>query len=216
MSKVKAILFDLDGTLIDSQELILSSFRYATKEVLGHALPDERLLPLIGMPLINQVKQIAPDKAEELVEVYRVHNAEQHDALVAYFDGTREMLQELLDAGLRLAVVTSKRNQPALRSLELFKLTGYFEVFIGSEDTDKHKPLPDPLLLAAERMRLQHDECVYVGDSPYDMQAARAAEMVAVAALWGMFTAEVLLSAGAQYQADKPSALPALLRELVG
>jgi pyrophosphatase PpaX len=209
-------LFDLDGTLIDSQELILSSFRYATKEVLGHALPDERLLPLIGMPLINQVKQIAPDKAEELVEVYRVHNAEQHDALVAYFDGTREMLQELLDAGLRLAVVTSKRNQPALRSLELFKLTGYFEVFIGSEDTDKHKPLPDPLLLAAERMRLQHDECVYVGDSPYDMQAARAAEMVAVAALWGMFTAEVLLSAGAQYQADKPSALPALLRELVG
>jgi pyrophosphatase PpaX len=209
-------LFDLDGTLIDSQELILSSFRYATKEVLGHALPDERLLPLIGMPLINQVKQIAPDKAEELVEVYRVHNAEQHDALVAYFDGTREMLQELLDAGLRLAVVTSKRNQPALRSLELFKLSDYFEVFIGSEDTDKHKPLPDPLLLAAERMGLGPAECVYVGDSPYDMRAARAADMVAVAALWGMFAADVLLDAGAQYQADKPSALPALLRELVG
>ena len=211
MLNIKAILFDLDGTLIDSQELILASFRYATKEVLGEALPDERLLPLIGMPLINQVKQIAPNEAEKLVEVYRVHNAQQHDALVAYFDGTREMLQELLDAGLRLAVVTSKRNQPALRSLEMFKLWDYFELFVGSDDTDKHKPLPDPLLLAAGRMGLAPAECVYVGDSPYDMQAARSADMTAVAALWGMFKEEVLLDAGAQYQAATPGKLPALL-----
>jgi pyrophosphatase PpaX len=210
----QTILFDLDGTLLDTKELILSSYRYATHEVLGERLPDELILPYIGIPLIYQMRVIAPEHADELMKVYREHNARVHDELIRYFDGTREMLDELRDEGKQLAVVTSKRNEPALKGLERFGLEGYFELVIGSEDTLKHKPEPDPLLLAAARLNVPVASCVYVGDSPYDMQAARAAEVTAIGALWGMFSRDELADSGAQYEAPTISALPTIIRAI--
>jgi pyrophosphatase PpaX len=210
----KAVLFDLDGTLLDTRELILASFRHATREVLGESLPDEALLPFIGIPLIYQMRAIAAEHAESLLEVYREHNARVHDELIHYFEGTREMLNELSAEGRRLAVVTSKRNESALHGLAYFDLLEHFEFVIGSDDTAAHKPKPEPLLLAAERLGLASDVCIYVGDSPYDMQAARAAGMVALGALWGMFSREQLWEAGAQYEATIPAALPAVIREI--
>ncbi|MDR1183312.1 MAG: HAD-IA family hydrolase [Coriobacteriales bacterium] len=213
MTEKKAILFDLDGTLLDTKELILASFRYATREVLGEQLPDEVILPYIGIPLIYQMQAIAAEHADRLLEVYREHNARTHDELIRYFEGTREMLNELSAEGRRLAVVTSKRNESALHGLAHFDLLEYFEFVIGSDDTAVHKPEPEPLLLAAKRLGLAPDTCIYVGDSPFDMQAARAAGILAVAALWGMFSREQLWEAGAQYEATTPAALPAVIRE---
>jgi pyrophosphatase PpaX len=210
----QAILFDLDGTLLDTRELILSSFRYATRVVLGEQLPDERLLPYIGIPLIYQMRRIAPEHADELMRVYREHNARVHDELIRYFEGTREALEELCDEGRRLAVVTSKRNEPAHRGLERFGLEDYFQLIIGSDDTDKHKPDPEPLLLAAARLSVPPAACVYVGDSPFDMQAARSAGITAVGALWGMFSREDLTQGGAQYEAATISQLPAVIRTI--
>jgi pyrophosphatase PpaX len=210
----QAVLFDLDGTLVDTRELILSSFRYATREVLGTQLPDEDILPYIGIPLIYQMQTIALERADELMKVYREHNARVHDELIHYFEGTREALAALRKEGRMLAVVTSKRNEPALRGLTRFGLEGYFEFIIGSDDTTRHKPDPEPLLLAAQRLGLSADRCVYVGDSPYDMQAARAAGTLAIGALWGMFSREQLAEAGAQYEAPTISALPALLQTI--
>jgi pyrophosphatase PpaX len=209
----RAVLFDLDGTLLDTKELILSSFRYATREVLGEALPDEAVLSYIGIPLKDQAQIFAPGHVDEMLRVYREHNARVHDELIRYFEGTREMLDELRAEGRRLAVVTSKRNGLAVRGLTYFGLEGYFEFVIGSEDTTKHKPEPEPLLLGAERLGLLPSDCVYVGDSPFDMQAARAAGIVAVGALWGMFTRAQLADAGAQHEAASPRELPATLRE---
>jgi pyrophosphatase PpaX len=206
-------LFDLDGTLLDTKELILSSFRYATREVLGEQLPDEAVLSYVGIPLREQAHIFAPGHVEEMLTVYREHNARVHDDLVRYFEGTREMLDELRAEGRRLAVVTSKRNGPAVRGLAHFDLEGYFEFVIGSEDTATHKPEPEPLLLGAERLGLLPSDCVYVGDSPFDMQAAKAAGIVAVGALWGMFTRAQLLEAGAQYEAAAPCELPATIRK---
>lgn len=208
------MLFDLDGTLVDTRELILSSFRYATREVLGKQLPDEDILPYIGIPLIYQMQTIALDHADELMKVYRAHNAQVHDELIRYFEGTQEALEALREEGRRLAVVTSKRNGPALRGLERFGLEGYFEFIIGSDDTARHKPDPEPLLLAAQRLGVPAERCCYVGDSPYDMQAARAAGTFAVGALWGMFSREQLLEAGAQCGASTISDLPNLLQTI--
>jgi pyrophosphatase PpaX len=204
----------LDGTLLDTRELILSSFRYATRTVLGEQLPDERLLPFIGIPLIYQMQAISAEYVDELMRVYREHNARVHDELVQYFEGTRETLEVLRGEGRRLAVVTSKRNAPALHGLECFGLEGYFELLIGSDDTTSHKPDPEPLLLAADRLGIPITSCVYVGDSPYDMRAARAAGAVAVAALWGMFSHEELIEAGAQYEATTISGLPTVLQRV--
>ena len=214
MASNKAILFDLDGTLIDTKDLILTSFRKGSEEVFGEPFPDERVQPLIGIPLKDQMKALAPDYVEELMAAYRRHNVELHDKLIRYFEGTREMLEELKAESRRLAVVTSKRNGPALEGLAAFGLQGYFEFVSGMEDSDKHKPDPEPLFIAARRMGVPITDCVYVGDSVYDMQAACRAGATSVAALWGMYTRDQLLGAGAQYEAATPSELPAVLRDI--
>ena len=214
MFNKSAIIFDLDGTLIDTEELILASFRKGSEEVLGQAIPDEHVRQLIGIPLIEQANRLAPQHAEELMKAYRQYNIELHDKLIHYFEGTREMLEELKREGRRLSVVTSKRNEPAMEGLSSFNLQGYFEFVSGLEDTEKHKPDPEPLLVAASRMGVPVKECVYVGDSVYDMQAACAAGMTSIAALWGMYPREQLLEAGAQYVAASPVELPALIRKI--
>jgi pyrophosphatase PpaX len=207
----QAVLFDLDGTLIDSLNMILASFRHATKTVLGKEVEDKKARALIGMPLFDQMKVIDAEHAEELVKVYRANNIVIHDTMIRSFEGTREALDELTHSGLRLAVVTSKRNELAERGLNCFDLLPYFELLIGSDDTTLHKPNPEPLLYAAKRLGVPVESCIYVGDSPYDMQAACAAGATAVAALWGMFPREVLLEAGAHYEAATIRDLPGVI-----
>jgi len=200
-----AVIFDLDGTLIDTKELILESFRRATREVLGTRPRDEEVLGYIGIPLIEQVSIIAPDHVEELMESYQRHNSALHDDLIGSFKGTPEMLATLRRQGRLLGVVTSKRTKPARRGLDSFDLSPYFEVVMGMEDSEKHKPDPVPLLSAAGRLGVDPYRCAYVGDSIYDMQAARGAKMVAIAAMWGMHTPAQLREAGAMLEAWKPA-----------
>lgn len=211
---IEVVLFDLDGTLVDTAALILASFRYATQKVLGYSPPDEQLTDMVGIPLDYQMRVISPKHADELVRVYREHNSIVHDELIKYFPGTREALDTLQAEGMRMAVVTSKRREVAARGLSRFNLSDYFELVIGSNDTDKHKPDPEPLLLAAERMSVSADQTIYLGDSPYDMEAARAAGSIAVAALWGMFSRERLRAADAQMELTQIEELPNLVRNL--
>jgi pyrophosphatase PpaX len=179
--------------------------------VLGRDYSDDQLLELVGQPLLTQMTYFDAEHADELVEVYRQHSYATHDQQIAYFDGTSEALDQLQALGTRMAVVTSKPNALAKRGLACFELEHYFEFVVGLDDTDKHKPQPEPLLLAASRLDVAADRCIYVGDSPYDMQAARAAKMTAVAATWGMFARQRLTEAGAQYQLNTISELPTLL-----
>jgi pyrophosphatase PpaX len=207
----QAVLFDLDGTLLDTLDMILASFRHATKKVLGEEADEARVRAFIGIPLFDQMKDLDADRADELLVEYRAHNSSIHDDMIKYFEGTHETLDELKARGLRLAVVTSKRNVLAERGLSCFDLLKDFELVVGSDDTTSHKPGPEPLLFAAERLGVPIDACVYVGDSPYDMRAARAAGATAIAALWGMFPRDSLLEAGAQYEVATIAELPELL-----
>lgn len=210
---MKAVLFDLDGTLLDTRDMILDSFRYAYQKVFGSESipPDEKLLALIGIPLKRQMEIISPEHSEELFEAYHENNKRVHDSMLKDFEGTSETLSKLKDAGLRMAVITSKRHEPAVHGLNSMKLNSYFEFVLGSDDTTEHKPSPGPLLQAAERMGLTPADCTYVGDSPYDMQAAVGAEMYAVGALWGMFTEAELRDAGADILVPYVSDLPEVL-----
>ena len=188
---IEVVLFDLDGTLIDTIELILSSMRHATAEVLGEALPDDVLLHNVGVPLRVQMEEFAPGRVDELLCVYREHNATVHDQLVCEYAGTEDALRAISAQGYRLGVVTSKSVPVAQRGLDRFGLGEFFETLVGYEDTDIHKPEPAPLLLAAERMGVEIGRCCYVGDSPHDMNAGKAAGTVTVAALWGPFRERV-------------------------
>jgi pyrophosphatase PpaX len=185
------VLFDLDGTLIDSEALILASMRHATAEVLGEALPDDVLMFNVGVPLRVQMHEFSDEHAEELLTAYRAHNDIVHDDLLGEYAGTREGLQALVDAGYRMAIVTSKSRPVAFRGLDRYELAGFFEVMVAFEDTEIHKPQPEPLLEAAARLGVPIERCAYVGDSPHDMNAAIAAGAVPVAALWGPFRERV-------------------------
>lgn len=210
---VDCALFDLDGTLIDTLGLIRTSLAYATETVLGEALPDDVLMHNVGIPLAQQMKEFSPHHADELLRVYREHNTKVHDALIKEYPGVQLALEEAAAAGLRMGVVTSKLHESAMRGLERFSLDRFFEVVIGSDDVELHKPDPFPLLRAAELLGVGPAQCAYVGDSPHDMTAARAAGMVAICATWGVSSYERLKEAGAQYAAHS---LPEAVSILTG
>jgi len=211
---IEVVLFDLDGTLIDTIELILSSMRHATAEVLGEALPDDVLLHNIGVPLRVQMREFAPGREDELLCMYREHNAVVHDQLVCEYPGTEAALQAIIAEGYRLGVVTSKSVPVAQRGLDRFGLGEFFETLVGYEDTDIHKPEAAPLLLAAERMGVDITHCCYVGDSPHDMNAGKAAGAVTVGALWGPFR-ERVAETGPDFVIEHLSELPAVLGRAV-
>jgi pyrophosphatase PpaX len=179
------VLFDLDGTVVDSGAIILASMRHATREVLGAEYSDAELLQAVGGPgLEAQMAVFAPDRVEELVRVYRAHNEPLHDVLEACL-GMEDVLVRLHEEGRRLGVVTAKRRATAELAFERVPLAHLFETVVGGDETEKHKPDPEPLLLGAQRMNADPKETAYVGDSPFDMRAAKAAGMFAVAVTWG-------------------------------
>jgi len=189
-------LFDFDGTLADSLDLIMASFRHATGHVLG-AVPDDAVLRAgIGRPLIDQMRELDPGRAEELYEVYVEHNLRHHDDLLQPFPGVDGLLAALRHAGRRLGIVTSKRRATAEHGAELLGL-GSFEVLVGWEDTDAHKPGPEPVLRALELLGVRAADAVYLGDSPWDIRCGRAAGVTTAAVLWGAGSRDEL-------QAERP------------
>jgi len=210
---IEVVLFDLDGTLIDTIELILSSLRHATAEVLGESPPDDVLLHNVGVPLRVQMGEFAPGREDELLCVYRAHNAIVHDQLVCEYPGTEAALQAIIAKGYRLGIVTSKSVSVAQRGIDRFGLGEFFETLVGYEDTDIHKPEAAPLLLAAQRMGVEIGRCCYIGDSPHDVNAGKAAGAVTVAALWGPFR-ERVTEAGPDFAIEHISQLTDVLDQL--
>lgn len=185
MARFPVVLFDLDGTVVDSGAIILASMRHATREVLGSEHTDEELMQAVGGPgLEAQLGAFDPDRVEELVRVYRAHNEPLHDTLEAC-EGMEDVLVRLHDEGRRLGVVTAKRRSTVELAFARVPIAHLFETVVGGDETEKHKPDPEPLLLAAERMGIDPTTAAYVGDSPFDMRAAKAAGMFAVAVTWG-------------------------------
>ena len=185
----KAILFDNDGTLVNTEKVVLEAFHYATFEVLGTTPPDEEMLSMVGMSIDAQMTRFTDDpaKQKELAHLYRAKTEEVHDKLAVLYPDVPQTLAELKSRGFKMMVVTSKAHEVAMHGLKHFGIDQYFEGVIAGEDSKKHKPDPEPLLIAAKRLGLPVDECVYVGDSPFDMEAAMKASMTRVEALWGFF-----------------------------
>ena len=203
------VLFDLDGTVIDSGAIILASMRHATREVLGRDYPDELLLQAVGGPgLEAQMHALAPDHVARLVTVYRAHNEPLHDELEACV-GMEDVLVRLHEEGRRLGVVTAKRRSTVELAFGQVPLGHLFETIVGGDETERHKPDPEPLLLGAERLGADPSTIAYVGDSPFDVRAAKAAGMFAVAVTWGR------IHERGRLEAEQPDAIVDRAEELL-
>jgi pyrophosphatase PpaX len=179
------VLLDLDGTVVDSGAIILASMRHATLTVLEREIPDHELMASVGGPgLEAQMRALGPDSVDELVRVYREHNEPLHEQLEA-FAGIAEMLVRLKEEGRTLGIVSAKRRSTVELAFARVPLGHLFDVIVGGDETERQKPHPEPLLLALERLEAKPADAAYVGDSPYDMQAARAAGIYAVGVSWG-------------------------------
>jgi pyrophosphatase PpaX len=207
------LLFDLDGTLIDSIPLILASFRHTLVEHLGAAPSDAELVAGIGTPLRTQLARYTPDSAlvEALFRTYKAHNEAHHDAAVRAFDGVHTAVAALRDAGRTLGVVTSKARPMALRGLEVCGLAPYFSVVVALEDSTRHKPEPDPVERALAHLGASAHAAVYVGDSPHDLLAGRRAGVETAAAAWGPFSAATLRAEAPDLWFEGPADLLRLL-----
>ena len=211
---LRAALFDFDGTLVDTTELIYQSLRHATGEVLGREIPRDILMANVGQPLPRQMELIDAERAEALLESYRLHNEQHHNSLIGEFPGVEVSLARLRSSGIGIVVVTSKRRFSVEMALE--KFSGLGEVvdrFVTLEDTAEHKPHPAPLLKGLEFLGgVSPEEAAYVGDSPFDVAAAKAAGVKSVAVSWGAFSEDTLRSTGPEYLVpDLDSAVDVLL-----
>jgi pyrophosphatase PpaX len=183
--RYRNVLFDLDGTLIDSGAIILASFRHATLTVLRREIPEAELAARVGgSSIYDQMRAIDEEQADELVRVYREHNEPLHDELEA-FEGVEHLLAELKRQGRRLGIVTAKRRRTVELAFAVLPLEPYFDVVVTAEMTDRHKPHPEPVLAALERLGAAPAESAFVGDSPFDVGAGKAAGVYTVAVAWG-------------------------------
>jgi pyrophosphatase PpaX len=211
---LRAALFDFDGTLVDTTELIYQSLRHATGEVLGREIPRDILMANVGQPLPRQMELIDAERAEALLESYRLHNEQHHNSLIGEFPGVEVSLARLRSSGIGIVVVTSKRRFSVEMALEKFPGLGeVVDRFVTLEDTAEHKPHPAPLLKGLEFLGgVSPEEAAYVGDSPFDVAAAKAAGVKSVAVSWGAFSENTLRPAGPDYLVpDLDSAVDVLL-----
>jgi pyrophosphatase PpaX len=204
------VLFDLDGTVIDSGAIILASMRHATREVLGREVPDAELMAAVGGPgLEAQMRALAPERVDELVRVYRAHNEPLHDEL-ACCPGMDDVLVRLREEGRRLGIVTAKQHFTVDLAFANVPIGHLFDVVVGGDDTERHKPDPQPLEFALDRLGAQADETAYVGDSPFDIRSAKAAGIHAIAVTWGR------IHDRARLEAEQPDAVVDTAEELYG
>jgi len=186
-SRFDAVVFDLDGTLLDSVPGIVKSFKHTINHFTpDHGLSDQEIIRLLGRPLFVQMKEISGSDhlAEEMVAFYRKHNIGIIPSM-PLFPGVVEALQELHSRNIPMAIVTSKAKPSVDISVNQYDLKKFMQTVVTIEDTPKHKPDPMPLLLCLERMGVSPERCVYVGDAVFDVQCAKRAGAASAVVSWG-------------------------------
>ncbi|WP_110929808.1 pyrophosphatase PpaX [Paenibacillus bouchesdurhonensis] len=190
--KIDTVLFDLDGTIVDTNELIIASFQHVLDK---HKQPRtrEQIIPYMGMTLEQQFQAFSGwQDVAELVTDYRSYNTIHHDTMVKGFPHVDEVISALKDKGIKLGIVTTKIRPSTMRVLELFGLLKYMDAIVTVQDVTHPKPHPEPVLKAIEQLNADPKRTIMVGDSPADIKSAQAAGALSAAVAWSLKGAEEL------------------------
>jgi len=213
----KYILFDFDGTLVNTNDVILASWQHTYRHYLGHEMPVDHITSCFGEPLLLTMEREFPGvDPQESADVYRQFQMENADKLVTIFPGIKELLADLKAAGYVLGIVTSRTRESALRYMDMFGITSYFSDLVTCDDTTVHKPNPEPILLAMSKLGASAEESIMIGDSPFDIKCANNAGVDSVMVNWRITCDEtsVIDDAKVDYWIHQPSDLVELLKTL--
>ena len=182
---INTVLFDFDGTLVNTNDVIVASWQHTYMHYLGREESPEKITACFGEPLLLTMAREFPDvNPEESAEVYRSYQRENADELVKIFPGIKELLETLKEKSIRMAIVTSRTRESAMRYMNMFGISSYFEDMVTCEDTDIHKPNPEPILFCLEKLGITADEAIMVGDSLFDIKCANNAGVKSVMVDW--------------------------------
>ncbi|MCZ2260012.1 pyrophosphatase PpaX [Sporosarcina sp. G11-34] len=182
--KITALLFDLDGTLLDTNELIIGTFAHVLNKHFPGQYGREEILPFLGPTLHDTFNKVDPNNVEALVAEYREWNIAKHDELASEFDGVSETLHLLKAQGFKMAVVSTKKNDMVMRGLDLLDVDGIFDVVIGLDDVTNPKPDPEPILLALDRLGAKKEEALMIGDNFHDVEGGQNAGVRTAGVAW--------------------------------
>jgi pyrophosphatase PpaX len=188
---VNTILFDFDGTVMNTNSVIINSWQHTFRTLTGAERPVEDIVAAFGETLFRSVAKFFPDVPEdEAVEIYRSYHRDNFGPMISVFPGVRELLGDLKARGYTLAVVTSRLPATTMEGLEKYDLAGYFDLVVTVEDCTKFKPDPEPALIALEKLGKKPEEALMVGDTVYDIRCARAAGVKSVLVGWAIAVSE--------------------------
>ncbi|WP_078555751.1 pyrophosphatase PpaX [Bacillus alkalicellulosilyticus] len=209
--KIDTILFDLDGTLINTNELIIASFLHTLEHYKPGEYTREKVLDFIGPSLHDSFSKVNPDAVEEMITHYRTFNHTKHDELVEEYEGVRETIAALHEQGFKLAIVTTKIRKTAMMGLELTGLKPYFDVIVGLDDVERAKPDPEPLNKAMVALGSKPETTIMVGDNHHDIHGGKNAGTKTVGVAWAIKGEAFIRSHHPDYVINKMSDLLAIV-----
>lgn len=201
---IKVILFDLDGTVANTNNLIFKSFRHVLETYKIENIEDKTIYSFFGEPLdytLDRYKSF--DTTENLVKCYRAYNEREHDLLIEEFPTVKETLDKMKEKGYKLAIVTSKNRKMATRSLKALDLYDYFDLLVTPEDTLKHKPDKEPCEFALKHFNVKPQESIMVGDSSYDLMSGKSAGCYTIGVNYSLISKDILLSTNPDFMVDE-------------
>lgn len=181
---ITTLLFDFDGTLLDTNELIVQTFQYVLEKNYPGKYERTDILPFLGPTLHESFGSVDPENTEVLIAEYRAWNKSMHDELSSEFDGVSETMRLLKAAGMKMAIVSTKKKDMVMRGLGLLDVEGVFDVVIAMDDVTKTKPDPEPILLALDRLGAKADEALMIGDNYHDIVGGQNAGVRTAGVSW--------------------------------
>ncbi|RAK19968.1 pyrophosphatase PpaX [Anoxybacillus vitaminiphilus] len=204
---INTILFDLDGTLIDTNELIIQSFLHTLEKYYPHQYKREDVLAFIGPPLYDTFVAMDKERVQEMIDTYRAFNHEKHDELVKEYETVYETVETLHEKGFKLGIVTTKVRSTVLMGLKLTKLDRFFQCIVSLDDVEKAKPDPEPIFKALSILQSSPQETIMVGDNYHDILAGKNAGTKTAGVAWSIKGREYLEKYEPDFMLEKMSDL---------
>jgi len=208
---INTILFDLDGTLINTNELIIQSFLHTLEKYYPNKYTREDVLPFIGPPLYDTFAAMDKERVHEMIDTYRAFNHAQHDVLVKEYDTVYETVKTLHEQGFKLGIVTTKIRSTVLMGVKLTKLDRFFDCIVTLDDVERAKPDPEPIFKALKQLESAPHEAIMVGDNYHDILAGKNAGTKTAGVAWTIKGREYLERYHPDYMLDKMSDLLAVV-----